>query len=161
MPSGKTHLKIEAALLFEWTALTGYALSQRAISAEGAVAFTLAYAFSMLFLSPDLDLVRSRSFRRWGVVRWLWAPYAGFFRHRGLSHHPLVGPLTRVIYFGGILVLVWMLVGLAVGRAVHLALPPAEIVAAVAVGLYLPNLTHIVADGIGSWWKRKGRRSRL
>gem|GEM_PF-1590370 len=88
MPSGRAHLKIEAGLLFGWTALAGYLLSRSAITPEAVVSFTVAYALSMLFLSPDLDLARSRATRRWGIARWLWVPYALVFRHRGRARLP-------------------------------------------------------------------------
>ena len=61
-------------------------------------AFVSAYLFSMTLLSPDLDLAKSDSYRRWGPLRWLWAPYAAAFKHRRVSHHPLFGPITRIAY---------------------------------------------------------------
>ena len=82
MPSGRVHLKIEAGLLFGWTGLGGYLLAVRAVTVEMVVSFVLAYGFSMLFLSPDLDLARSRASGRWGKARWLWTPYALVFRLR-------------------------------------------------------------------------------
>lgn len=60
--------------------------------------FLGAYLFSTFFLSPDLDLWHSQSRRSWGALGILWLPYARLFRHRGLSHHWLWGPLSRVGY---------------------------------------------------------------
>ena len=161
MPSGRAHLKIEAGLLFGWTALAGYLLSKNAITPEVVVSFTLAYALSMLFLSPDLDLARSCATRRWGIARWIWIPYALVFRHRGLSHHPLLGPLTRIAYLG--LVLAILVAGLvvAVGRPLRMTVPSAVVLLGALVGLYVPNLTHILADCVDSAWRRRGSRRRL
>ena len=161
MPSGSVHLKIEAGLLFGWTGLAGYLLSHRAITVEMIVAFVLAYAFSMLFLSPDLDLARSRAARRWGNARWLWTPYALIFRHRGLSHHPLVGPVTRIVYVSVAAGALFAVVAVLIGRSVRIAIPPASLLLSVLAGLYVPNLTHIVADRAGSAWRRRRGRKRL
>jgi len=160
MPSGKTHLKIEAGLLFGWTALTGYLMATGTIEPAAVVAFTLAYAVSMLLLSPDLDLARSRAFRRWGPVRWIWIPYALLFRHRRLSHHPIFGPLTRVLYLGGICAIAAAIVVLSMGRPLRIVAPPAEILLAVVLGLYIPNLTHILADRVVSRWRSRRRKRR-
>jgi len=155
MPSGRTHLRIEAVLLFGWTALGGWLLAASAVPVESVIAFVLAYAFSMVLLSPDLDLVRSRAFRRWGKMRWIWAPYALLFRHRRLSHHPLLGPATRIAYLALIAAVVTSAVVLLVGRPLRIAIPPAEIVLGGVLGLYLPNLTHVLADRTVSALRRR------
>jgi len=158
MPSGRTHLRIEAALLFGWTGLAGYLLAIRVLPPMVVVAFIPAYAFSMLFLSPDLDLARSRASRRWGIGRWLWIPYALCFRHRQLSHHPMLGPATRILYLAAVVGTVGLAVVLVLGRPFRLVLPPAEALAGVIAGLYVPNLTHVVVDRVASRWLRRRRR---
>jgi len=161
MPSGRVHLRIEAGLLFGWTAVAGFLLASRVVPVEGVIAFVLAYAFSMLFLSPDLDLARSRAFRRWGLARWLWIPYALLFRHRRLSHHPILGFVTRLVYLGAMIVVVGAAVVVAIGRPMRVGAPPAEVLLAIAVGAYLPNLTHILADRVVSGWRKRFARRRL
>ena len=66
-----------------------------------ALVFSATYLFSALLLSPDLDSARSDPYNRWGYLRVCWTPYAKLFRHHGLSHNPLVGPLSRLLYLGG------------------------------------------------------------
>jgi len=161
MPSGRVHLKIEAGLLFGWTALAGFLLASRVISVEGVIAFVLAYAFSALFLSPDLDLARSRAFRRWGLARWLWIPYALLFRHRRLSHHPILGFVTRLAYLGAMIVVVGAVAVVVIGRPVRVGVPSAEALLATAVGAYLPNLTHVLVDRVVSGWRRRFAKRRL
>ena len=154
MPSGRTHLRIEALLLIAWTAIAVLLARHGRTGTTEIGTFVASYLFSMLLLSPDLDLAKSDSYRRWGPLRWLWAPYAAAFRHRRVSHHPLFGPLTRIAYVG-ILCAVGLLVYLSVGRsAAPRVVIPARLVFAVLIGLYLPNLTHIVADGLQSIWVR-------
>lgn len=122
--------------------------------------FGACYVASIALLSPDLDLVGSRPFKRWGPLRVLWWPYAAVFRHRKLSHQWFFGPLTRVGY-----VLAWVVVvGIAVGGVgahdFRIRLPNKEVLAAIALGLYLPNMTHIAADAIQTAAKHGGHGRR-
>jgi len=154
MPSGKTHLRIEGLLLAVWTAIAVLCARQAWVGTAEVGGFIVSYLFSMLLLSPDLDLAKSDSYRRWGPLRWLWTPYAVAFRHRRVSHHPLFGPITRIAYVG-ILALVGLVIhGAASRHPVPQLVLPVKLVFAVLIGLYLPNLTHIVADGLQSVWVR-------
>ncbi len=160
MPSGKAHLRIELLLLAAWSVLGAYLIFVRWVTWLAVAAFCVCYVASMALLSPDLDLVGSRPFKRWGPLRVLWWPYAALFRHRRLSHHWFFGPLTRVGY-----VLAWIVaIGIAVGwigaRNFRVRLPNAEFLVAIALGLYLPNATHIAADAIQTACKRRWRRRR-
>jgi uncharacterized metal-binding protein len=159
MPSGKVHLRVETLLLVVgWLPLMGWLLAVGAIESGDAVAFVFAYAFSMLYLSPDLDLSSSRPTLRWGVLRWLWVPYAAAFKHRNLSHHLLLGPLTRIAYLG-ILVFGGMAVYVAIARR---AMPdlqlPLRVLLALLCGFYIPNLTHVLLD---RWQTARRSRRRL
>lgn len=158
MPSGKAHLRIEISLLAIWSGLGAYLILEGWGTWLLLAVFGVCYIASMALLSPDLDLVGSRPFKRWGPLRVLWWPYAAVFRHRRLSHHWFFGPLTRVGY-----VLAWVAaVGIAVGwinaRDLQVRLPNGATVAVIAVGLYLPNATHIVADAIHTAAKRRSRK---
>ncbi len=154
MPSGRTHLRIEVVLLAVWTAAAALCAHREWVGTAEIGGFIAAYLFSMLLLSPDLDLAKSDSYRRWGPLRWLWMPYAAAFRHRRISHHPLFGPLTRIAYVW-ILALTALLVYAFVSRsATPRLVVPIDLVLAVLIGLYLPNLTHILVDGLQSVWVR-------
>lgn len=156
MPSGRIHLTIEWIGLgvslgvlvglnhfFEWVKWKdAYPIGYM---------FVGAYVFSLLFLSPDLDLARSSPQNRWGALRVLWIPYARLFKHRGWSHHPLIGTLTRIFYLG-----LWFTLFLAIlhyGLEYKLKflkewwedLEGVPLWALIA-GLWLPNLLHIMAD---------------
>jgi uncharacterized metal-binding protein len=158
MPSGRTHLRIEGVLLAVWAAAAVVCARQEWLGATEIAGFLVAYLFSMFLLSPDLDLAKSDSYRRWGPLRWLWAPYAAAFRHRRVSHHPLFGPMTRIAYVVG-MGLAALLVRVLVDRseAPRLVLS-VDLLFAILIGLYLPNLTHILVDGLHSAWARlRGR----
>lgn len=149
-------MRIELAVL---VVLTGIGLGvnhmYRLVKWEEArvlgLAFAISYLFSSLLLSPDLDLGRSDSQNRWGMLRVLWLPYAALFRHRGLSHNPLFGPLTRIGYLG--LLVAAAMAGLHYGFEVDLAFLEywwekldGTPLWAIGIGLMLPNEIHILAD---------------
>ncbi len=158
MPTGKTHLRIELAVFVPCSLACAYLMRAGVMHWPEAACFCGFYLFSSLFLSPDLDLHTSRAARRWGIGRVLWSPYASIFRHRGLSHHVLLGPLTRILYLGGAAALVVWGTGLAAGRPQSLSLPPWPLVAAGLVGVFLPNQIHTLTDSLVSRVDRRGRR---
>jgi len=103
-------------------------------------------ALSGLLLDPDLDVdgwggPALRLKRLWKPLGWmwrgLWYGYALAFRHRGTSHRPVVGTLTRLLYLSPLL-LVWAKFGTVPWAAVGLW----------AAGLALADLLHIVMDGL-------------
>ncbi|WKN33231.1 DUF2227 family putative metal-binding protein [Porifericola rhodea] len=106
MASGKEHT-LGTILLTPLTGLFAWHLSQ------GDQAITILAStgcLSGIFISPDLDM-QTRTVSETTLVRWswtigyiwifLWYPYALFFKHRGISHCPLVGTCTRLLYMVG------------------------------------------------------------
>jgi uncharacterized metal-binding protein len=116
--------------------------------ANGAIA-SLCCLISGYWLSPDVD-VKGYLKRRYGVFRFIWHPYyslshaGGHYRVNGkgthrshLSHSPLIGTASKVLYLGAISALVlghdamklpvlshltelmWAAIGLEVGATVH------------------------------------------
>jgi uncharacterized metal-binding protein len=161
MPSGKTHLKIETFLLVFWAATAGILIAKGDLSLRRAGLFLSGYVFSMLLLSPDLDLTVSSAAHRWGWLAWLWRPYALAFRHRRLSHHLLIGPLTRLGY-----VAVWTILLLVLFRGVTGVSGPAyraswTDLAPLAGGVFFPNAEHVIVDQIWSRCRRARRWRRL
>ncbi len=156
MPSGRVHFKIEAGLLFP-LGIGGILLKRGGwLSGKELVVFSLCYIFSSLFLSPDLDLWGSRATRRWGIGRVLWYPYSKLFRHRSISHNLLLGPLTRILYLGGLIVLgLWCVTALH-GGEIRFVRISSRILGAALLGLYLPNQVHILVDR--AWSRIKGWR---
>ncbi|MEW5825794.1 MAG: DUF2227 family putative metal-binding protein [Candidatus Bipolaricaulota bacterium] len=161
MPSGKVHLALDAAALVVLASAGAALVVRRAVPVTLAGAFLGGYAFSMIFLSPDLDLARSHGMQRWGPLAFLWRPYAAWFRHRGLSHHPLWGPLSRLGYLALLVVAAFLVAQAALGRQI---VRPVEGVAALGLaavgGAYASNLLHIAADAVGAWRVRCRRSTR-
>lgn len=117
------------------------------------VFFAGAYVMASLFLSPDLDLARSDASRRWRRARFLWRPYAALFRHRGISHSPIFGPLTRVLYLAVVGAGLWMALHLAVDVPLPRSLPWSSALPVLA-GLYFPHLLHVALDRAVSLGRR-------
>ncbi len=121
-------------------------------------------------LSPDLDLAEQNvdSKRNWGFLGFLWVPYGMMFSHRGLSHTWIVGPLTRVLYLGVLLAVpIWFLrqpvletklPGVTRGIVHDLlnslqsvfssGVLASQAVLALAVGYYVSQWLHLIADGV-------------
>ncbi|MBC7098181.1 DUF2227 family putative metal-binding protein [Candidatus Bipolaricaulota bacterium] len=151
MPAGKVHLVFELVTLPGWVLAGGLA----GVEEGDLTVFSLSYVAASLLLSPDLDLARSDPSRRWGALRFLWAPYAALFRHRGISHSPL-GPLTRVLYLIALSALVFLPLHLLAG----VPLPsrfPLEIIPPMLAGVYLPHLLHVGLDRLVAGRKRYNR----
>lgn len=157
MPSGKTHTRIDLLMLvvlvgvasYFWDPLTDYFGRDQFVEYGGV--FVVAYFFGTFLLSPDMDLNTSDPMKNWGVLRLLWRPYAQLFKHRGFSHVPILGTLTRIVY---IVLLVYVLC--AVANALfdmgwELSIDNLKDIDKKSVlcglcGLCLPDLFHIVAD---------------
>ena len=106
MASGRSHDSATLALALPLGLLVG--LWQGPMLGVTAAA---AFLLGGLWLSPDLDTC-SRPSRRWGPLALLWWPYRRVVRHRGwLSHTPLLGTLTRLLYLGAL-----ALMALAIGH---------------------------------------------
>jgi len=149
MPSGRVHLALELGLLPGWVAAGAWlGVAERTLTA-----FALSYTCASLLLSPDLDLARSAPARRWGPLRPLWAPYALLFRHRGLSHSLLLGPLTRLLYLGGLAALAL----LALHHLAGVPLPqrvPGWLPGPVLAGVYLSHFLHVGLDRLADLKRR-------
>ncbi len=60
--------------------------------------FSISLAFGIFMLSPDLD-TKSKSYARWGILRFIWIPYRKIMKHRSfLSHFPIVSSFIRAFY---------------------------------------------------------------
>lgn len=110
------------------------------------IPFAAAYLFGTLLVTPDLDLHFNDARRRWGGLRFIWAPYAALSKHRGMSHSWLLGPLIRLLYLS-----LWT------GPLLWLALrvtgwpmlwPPMWVLAGMVFGYLLSQWLHLLCDGM-------------
>lgn len=91
-----------AYVAFDSNTMSGVEVAQAVAIVSGFIVGGL----TGLVMSPDLDQAEGwgskqlyrggRLFGRWWV--WYWWPYGKMSKHRGLSHAPIIGTLTRVAY---------------------------------------------------------------
>jgi len=150
MPKAKAHLATELGLLppgiialYFLGEATGFTSAKPIF----ILSFTGGYLFSSLFLSPDLDLKSCACRRRWGSLGFIWNPYSKLFNHRGLSHNPILGTATRLIYISPLLIPALFLIGRFLPQLTTIwAEYPQDLALTSALGLHLPNWIHIILD---------------
>lgn len=78
-------------------------------------AFLATFAYSTLFMSPDVDLAhQNKLFSLKGLLTLPFRLYSRIFAHRGISHVPVIGTLTRLVYLGAIALLCYYLINKAI-----------------------------------------------
>ncbi len=130
------------------------------------IAFTLSYLLGTFLVTPDLDLANRsvRAKKHWGLLGILWVPYGAIFRHRGLSHSWLVGPLTRLLYLVVLALALSELAQVTAGwLGYRLELRAALsgqwgwLLAGSAAGYYLSQWLHLLLDGMPARRRRRVR----
>jgi len=155
MASGKTHERLTIKTLPLAVFLGGIA----ACGGHDVALFALPIGHAMgIIICPDLDLrTRTRAERhlqRIALLTWpllimstLYAIVFGSrrwpFVHRGISHWPVVGTLTRWLWFFGPVALLLVVTGNETALAMHW---PALFWA--FTGNCLSDLVHIIADAV-------------
>ncbi len=141
MASGKNH---DASILF-CTLIVG-ALTAHYFTPELGLIVGSAHLLGGWFLSPDLDL-KSRPWRRWGILRVLWIPYMRMIpRHRHwMSHGIGVGSALRLLYLACWVAPLWLLPEV---RGIHWAGLSVPNVLAFLAGVEVSAINHLVLDGM-------------
>ncbi len=161
MASGRTHDVINYSTL---TAISGgyvflHLNTNISLPSESLASFVGGYLVGTLWITPDLDLaerteINARVKKRWGKIGWLWKPYGKMFKHRGVSHTWFLGPMTRLIYLGILVIVIGYptLWGLAY-FGIYVDLPRIEmswekIGVSTLFGYYFSQWLHLIADGV-------------
>ncbi|NDJ20921.1 metal-binding protein [Nostoc sp. B(2019)] len=174
MPSGRTHDRIT---MYALPFVAGVTFWQTR-SSNATLLVAGGFLFGGLMFGPDLDIY-SVQFQRWGFLRWIWLPYQKSLRHRSFfSHGPIIGTMLRVLYLGGLLAILtvvilavaeklwniaftWQDLGVTVGRS--LTSYSTEYIS-LFLGFELGAMSHSLSDWGGSAYKRvqkQGVRSLL
>lgn len=102
MPAYRTHVRFNILIALPLSLLV--LAHFQGGTAERLTSFAGTFIYGTLFLHPDLDLARQvKLFSLKGLLTLPFRPYSYLFSHRGISHWPLVGTLTRVGWAYGIL----------------------------------------------------------
>ncbi len=155
--------------------LLSIGLGELQLSLNLRLIFAFSFILATFFLSPDLDLFHSAPSRNWGCFKILWWPYTKLFKHRGISHVPILGTGSRFIYLSTLAylgVLVYDVVtGLHAGSTIegsevfNFGLTKAnesmdffsqnhDLCVSALAGAAASDLGHLFVDGFSSLWKR-------
>lgn len=143
MPSGERHLKLEMILL-PFLSAAYYYFDPNLNHLAG---FFFAYLAASLLLTPDLDLRHNDTRKRWGLLGFIWVPYSKLFKHRGLSHSLLFGMVTRIGYLSvvaGVFIVGAYYAGVSLPQIQWK--PNWPLMTAIVIGLYTPNVLHVLYD---------------
>ncbi|RMF91358.1 MAG: hypothetical protein D6733_01355 [Methanobacteriota archaeon] len=76
-------------------------------------------------------------------LRYIWLPYILIFKHRGLSHNPVIGPLTRLLYLGALIIGITSLLNIALPTP---SIPPLNTALFLLLGYWTPSVVHWLVD---------------
>lgn len=107
MPNGKTH---DAITIYS-SPIVGIGTYLITNSIPLSLIVGGSHIISGLWLSPDLDLAGTYPHKRWKSIGldWIWLPYEKLIPHRGISHTPLIGTISRIWILIPLFYFVWLL----------------------------------------------------
>ena len=146
MPRGDVHNTVNGILLYGLYAFSHTPVARKALTDDQIFALLSGYTIGAYWLTPDLDMAGDQpvwSLRLWGPLRVIWYPYGWLFRHRGLSHDWVLGPLTRLLY---LLLLLAPVLQMAGAFRVVFDTERAPLWLAGLTGYYLSQWAHLVLD---------------
>ncbi|MBP9840808.1 MAG: DUF2227 family putative metal-binding protein [Simkaniaceae bacterium] len=108
MPNYQTHSIANLILVLPlsiWSAYHFFAPNQ-----EEVATFAGCFIYTTLFMSPDVDLAsKNKLLSLKGILTLPFHLYARLFSHRGLSHMPVIGTLTRLLYLFFLFLIIYTL----------------------------------------------------
>jgi len=151
MPNYKTH---NTANLFFFLPLYFFLLAVFFdVSGKQLFTFGSSFIYASLFLSPDVDLTHKvRLFSLRGVLTIPYRAYGLFFKHRGLSHHFLLGTASRIFWLAGFFYLVFRI--FALKQPILFTKKDLNLIVFVTLGIFFADLSHLALDRV----KQRRRR---
>jgi uncharacterized metal-binding protein len=110
--------------------------------------FSIAFIYSTFFMSPDLDLANQiKLFSIRGFFTLPFRFYSIFFKHRGISHNAFLGSLSRILWMGGFIYLIFYLLNKPIFSKKDLfkALKSSYFLYAL-FGVILSDFCHLILD---------------
>ncbi len=143
MASGRIHARVAGMIAVGATLATPLIAAQYGTDIGLGVA---GGAWAGYLVTPDIDIPH-RTHEEWRIIRRLpiigrlwtawWAAYGQLFTHRGISHAPIIGTVTRIAYA------LWPLALLPTAT-----LYPFRYMAAAAFTAWcVQDIVHLIADG--------------
>ena len=178
MPSGRTHQNINQTILITIVliALFSIPIPQDYVPSQNSIVwfFILGLAIGINYLNPDLDKNNTHPDQHWGIFGKIWNIYAWLMPHRGLSHNPILGFITRYIFISIMCFVFYFIISIIVLWKYHLVNDGniinifdsfwfkfnqfvkyrKLIIAPVTAGIMTGDLLHVIEDKIGSFIKK-------
>ena len=101
MPRGDVHDSVSGLALYVQYLASRPLVHSGVLGEDAVVAYMTGFVVGAFLITPDLDMAGDkpvRPLRYWGPLAVVWWPYGRLFKHRGLSHTWVLGPLTRLAY---------------------------------------------------------------
>ena len=169
MASGKAHDKI-TVIMTPFIASLFLFLNMIFLDDLGSsIAFTILgvsiYMFGGYMFSGDLD-IKSREFKRWGYLKFIWIPYQKIFEHRSIyTHGFILGPIIRIVYVSLIPIIIssllysFSIINISTVEILKLSftfiLKNKILFFNIFLALFLGSGLHTITDIIYSYFKRK------
>jgi uncharacterized metal-binding protein len=142
MSSGKSHDRAIVITLAPTTVAAFYYLPIYFHAPTTPFIAISAYIMGGYWFSPDIDLRQSLPSKRLGILSILWKPYRKLSGHRGFSHAPIIGTLSRMFYIA-IPAIAW---GMITKYSFHQLWNHREVLAALFIGLETSAWVHLIMD---------------
>ena len=169
LASGKAHDKI-TVIMTPFIASLFLFLNMIFLDDLGSsIAFTILgvsiYMFGGYMFSGDLD-IKSREFKRWGYLKFIWIPYQKIFEHRSIyTHGFILGPIIRIVYVSLIPIIIssllysFSIINISTVEILKLSftfiLKNKILFFNIFLALFLGSGLHTITDIIYSYFKRK------
>ena len=165
LAAGKTHDKITVIMT---PFIASFFLFINMIFLEdlgSSLAFTIlgvsVYMFGGYMFSGDLD-IKSREFRRWGYLKFIWIPYQKLFEHRSVFTH---GFILGILYVSIIPITIssllysFSIINISTPEMLKLVFnfmsKNKVLFGNIALALFLGSGLHTITDMIYSYFKKK------
>jgi len=114
--------------------------------------FSICFIYSTYFMNPDLDLankIKLLSIR--GILSLPFRGYSLIFKHRGISHSPFFGTLTRVGYLGSFFYLIILFFDIQlINKNEFINVLKSELFLYGFLGIFFSDISHLILDKISS-----------
>jgi uncharacterized metal-binding protein len=150
MPNYQTHIKINCVFFLPlWCGALYFVFN---VCFTSLCVIASAFTYATFFMNPDMDL--RHSYKLSSLRGLLSLPFFGYsrvFKHRGISHHPILGTLTRIVWMTGFVVLMMGFYKPFLHSLSHfysLFQDYQDLFLQLFLGILLADLSHILLDWI-------------
>jgi uncharacterized metal-binding protein len=111
------------------------------------ITFSAVFVYASYFLSPDVDLsYKNNLFSLKGILTLPFLLYSFIFRHRGISHIPILGTLTRIAYLAVLILITLWLLDLNKTEFWHTLIAYKGFFTSGILAMVLSDLCHLLLD---------------